>query len=133
MPLFNETSAQQVITSATQPTNPSQGLIWNELDSNNNLVEAWRYINGFWWSEEKLFNVFTVAGSSGFNYYLAMNPAYNYFIKSAHLLFEVASAASYSSVFNFFFQIIKEQVPYQLLLPKVLILRLMVFLQIFFL
>jgi hypothetical protein len=104
MPLFNDVPPQEIITSASVPSNPTQGLIWNELDSSNNLIEVWGYINGFWWSQEKVFNVFTPTNNSGFNYYLATNPTYNYFVKSAHLLFQVGAAASYSSVFNFLFQ-----------------------------
>jgi hypothetical protein len=41
MPLFNDTNTQQIITSASAPVSPTQGLIWNELDSSNNLIESW--------------------------------------------------------------------------------------------
>jgi hypothetical protein len=68
MPLFNDASSQQVITSASVPSNPTQGLIWNELDSNNNFLESWNRINNQWISFTKQLNYTTTNPISSGSY-----------------------------------------------------------------
>lgn len=44
---------QPAIFSSQQPSNPTQGMIWGELDNNNNLIEIWYRLNNLWVSSVK--------------------------------------------------------------------------------
>jgi Phage tail repeat like len=42
-----------IIVSATVPANPFVGLVWNEVNTNSNLIESWNYLNNRWQSITK--------------------------------------------------------------------------------
>jgi hypothetical protein len=73
MPLSNDVVSQQIITSASQPSNPTQGLIWNELNSSGNLIEIWTRINNSWMSGIKETSFTTGNISTSASYYFPLD------------------------------------------------------------
>lgn len=82
MPLFNGSLSQQIITSVIEPNNLVQGLIWNELDFNNNLVETWIRNSDKWFSALKEYSGGTGNSGVSFNEYLAIDTTRDIFIQS---------------------------------------------------
>lgn len=81
--------AQQIVTSATPPSNPQIGMIWNEINSSENIVEQWNWINGKWLSNEKKFvnsNTSALITNSTFGMF-HLNLKHNYLIKQVDFLF----------------------------------------------
>lgn len=79
-------SLSGIITSSTVPSSPTTGLIWNEIDTNNRLVEAWIYLNNSWVSDKKTFaSGVTSVVTGGQNAFFPIPANYNYFINSIRL------------------------------------------------
>ncbi|MBD2609455.1 collagen-like protein [Scytonema hofmannii FACHB-248] len=77
-------SFKEIITSASAPNNPTQGLIWNELDSSNNLIETWAYSGTSWVSALKNLSVgvhILSGGTQNVRTNFCFNQNYNIFIK----------------------------------------------------
>ncbi|PAX58359.1 hypothetical protein [Brunnivagina elsteri] len=77
-------SNSNIITSQVMPTSPTIGDAWNELDSENNLIQKWNYLsrnnNNAWMGEVQDFPFPDVSMSQSQIYQL--NWRFNYFIKS---------------------------------------------------
>lgn len=58
-------SSSGVITSFTVPSNPTTGLIWNELDNNGDLVETWSYTSSRWRSAYKNLHTRNIGSGTG--------------------------------------------------------------------
>ncbi|GJD16366.1 hypothetical protein RIVM261_013220 [Rivularia sp. IAM M-261] len=72
------------VTSQSIPSSPFQGLVWNELDTNERLVETWVYINARWQSLTKYsFDYWgptsSIAGNVAYN--IPFDSRYDYFFK----------------------------------------------------
>jgi hypothetical protein len=85
-----------IITSTSVPTSPFSGLIWNEVASDGELIEAWRYVNSKWQSLTKYkFDYFgasaAITGTS--SYHLPLDTRYNYLFKDflVHCLYSVGT------------------------------------------
>lgn len=72
------------VTSKTLPNNPFQGLGWNELDTDERLVETWVYLGGRWQSLTKYsFDYWgpTSSISGNVSYNIALDSRYDYLFK----------------------------------------------------
>ncbi|BAZ36962.1 hypothetical protein NIES4101_28830 [Calothrix sp. NIES-4101] len=73
-----------VISSVDIPSSVFEGLIWNELDENNSLIESWFYLNSRWQSITKYSLDYwaptsSISGSTSYN--IAMDDRYDYLFK----------------------------------------------------
>jgi Phage tail repeat like len=85
-----------IITSTSAPASPFSGLIWNEVAVNEELIEAWRYVNSKWQSLTKYkidyFGASTaITGTS--SYHLPLDTRYNYLFKDflVHCLYSAGT------------------------------------------
>ena len=88
----------QVITSASVPGNPTQGLIWNELDSNGALIETWSYTSSSWRSAYKNLSTRMLGSGSGainINDTFAFDDKYNVWLDKA--IVKLTSAVALTS------------------------------------
>jgi hypothetical protein len=99
MPLFNDVPTQQIITSASVPSNPTQGLTWNELDSSNNLVETWIRNNNKWFSQPKEYSGGIGNSTINFSEYLAIATNRDIYVQDLIYHLYNSSASTYSYVF----------------------------------
>lgn len=84
MPISYQQSSIQAIISTVAPTNPQAATRWLEVDSSNNLIESWFWLNNAWRSEVKTWNINASFKDNNvvFNFYKPLVPEYDYFLKS---------------------------------------------------
>lgn len=89
-----------IITSTTQPTDPNQGLIWNELNNNGNLIESWTRINNLWMSSIKEVSFATGNITSSANYSFPLDSGKDIYFHSASRFFLSSGVTSNSNSFE---------------------------------
>ncbi|NJL61824.1 MAG: hypothetical protein HC903_08320 [Methylacidiphilales bacterium] len=81
---FSTPVTPQIITSINPPENPQLGMIWNELDVDNNLIQQWNYSycnNILKWMSQVFDFLFSETSMSQTQVY-PMNTDFDYYIKS---------------------------------------------------
>lgn len=89
-----------IITSTTQPTDPNQGLIWNELNNNGNLIESWTRINNLWMSSIKEVSFATGNITSSANYSFPLDSGKDIYFHSVSRFFLSSGVTSNSNSFE---------------------------------
>lgn len=94
-------SAQQIITSATPPANPTMGIMWNELDTEGNLSQQWSYLmlqGNLAWVSPIFDFCFPVLALSQ-NNRISLQSKFDYFLKQVRILFRTNGASLSSTQF----------------------------------
>jgi hypothetical protein len=89
-------SAINIITSASVPSNPTQGLVWNEIDSNGNLLEQWNWINNKWFSNAKIIPWFIFQNAPNFTFMGMAPTAHDLYVKTWESQFYFGNTAGQS-------------------------------------